>query len=94
MEDVGHSFYKIFFISTTSTSGFCGTQLTVSIMSAQSSMLRLLKAEPPTTDVEICCRFEDIATEGHASVSAYWWPIFPFPMSCRNLEAAYQKAAP
>eukprot|EP00039_Didymoeca_costata_P020271 m.340695 g.340695 ORF g.340695 m.340695 type:complete len:216 (+) comp19462_c0_seq1:199-846(+) len=29
-------------------------------------ILQLLKREPPTTDVEICCRFEDVATEGHA----------------------------
>lgn len=35
-----------------------------------SPMLKLLRTEPPTTDVEICCRFEDIATEGHAAVSA------------------------
>lgn len=35
---------------------------------ASSPMLRLLRTEPPTTDVEICCRFEDIATEGHAAV--------------------------
>lgn len=31
----------------------------------QSSLASSLKTEPPTNDVEICCRFEDIATEGH-----------------------------
>ena len=29
-------------------------------------LITQLKTEPPTNDVEICCRFEDIATEGHA----------------------------
>eukprot|EP00035_Acanthoeca_spectabilis_P004509 m.104490 g.104490 ORF g.104490 m.104490 type:complete len:409 (+) comp12610_c0_seq1:50-1276(+) len=29
-------------------------------------LLEQLRLEPPTNDVEICCRFEDIAVEGHA----------------------------
>ena len=32
----------------------------------ETSLADTLKLEPPTNDVEICCRFEDIATEGHA----------------------------
>ena len=35
-------------------------------MPAPTPMVQQLRSEPPTNDVEICCRFEDIATEGHA----------------------------
>ena len=31
---------------------------------AMENSLESLRLEPPTNDVEICCRFEDIATEG------------------------------
>ena len=34
---------------------------------AMENSLESLRLEPPTNDVEICCRFEDIATEGEAS---------------------------
>ena len=52
-----------------------------------TGMLELLRREPPTTDVEICCRFEDVATEGHAHVSfavfhgvEVWLAASPFPV--------------